>query len=171
MNLKSIISEHRDFPKPGILFRDFAPILYNPQAMKFVIDRMESKIPRDTIDVVAGIESRGFILGTAMALRYGKGFVMIRKAGKTPGITKKISYDIEYGSDTMEVRQDAIRDGQRVLICDDLLATGGTARAAADLVESVGGRVAAMAFIIELDSLGGRDKISKHAVHSLVNYP
>ncbi len=170
VDLKSVIADHPDFPKPGILFHDFAPLLRYPNALEQVISDIEKHIPSESVDVVAGIESRGFILGMAMALRYNTGFVMIRKSGKTPGQTKKISYTIEYGSDTMEIKQDSISEGQRVLICDDLLATGGTARAAVDLVESVGGVVAGLAFIIELEDLGGRQLIS-YNTHSVITYP
>ena len=170
VNLRGIITDHPDFPKPGIIFRDFAPVLKNPAAVTWTADELERRFPADTIDMVVGIESRGFILGTLMATRYGRGLAMIRKAGKTPGKTRKISYSIEYGSDTIEIRQDALGSGQRVLICDDLLATGGTARAAADLVESTGATVSGIAFIIELAGLGGRQKIGDYRIESLVSY-
>lgn len=170
VDLRSIITEHPDFPKPGIVFRDFAPVLRNPAAMRWIADELERRFPADTVDVVVGIESRGFILGTLMATRYGRGLAMVRKAGKTPGKTRKISYSIEYGSDTIEMRQDALGAGQRVLICDDLLATGGTARATADLVEGTGATVSGIAFIIELASLGGRQKIGGYRIESLVSY-
>ena len=111
VDLRSIITEHPDFPKPGIVFRDFAPVLRNPAAMRWIADELERRFPADTIDVVVGIESRGFILGTLMATRYGRGLAMVRKAGKTPGKTRKISYSIEYGSDTIEMRQDALGAG------------------------------------------------------------
>ena len=171
VDLRRIISEHPDFPKPGILFRDFAPVIRDPAALTHVADELEKRFPADGIDAVAGIESRGFVLGTLMAVRYGKGMVMIRKAGKTPGETRRRSYDLEYGSATIEIRSDALKEGARVLVCDDLLATGGTAAAAARLVEDVGAEVAGMAFIIELGGLGGRGKIERYKVESLVDYP
>ena len=170
MDLRRIITTHPDFPKPGIIFRDFAPILGNPAAMAYVVDEMKRRFPADTIDVVAGIESRGFVVGALMAARYNRGLVMIRKAGKTPGQTRQVSYDLEYGSAVMEMRGDAVKEGARVLVCDDLLATGGTAAAAASLVEGAGAKVAGMAFIIELSGLGGRSKISGHRTESLVAY-
>lgn len=170
VNLRSMITDHPDFPKQGIVFHDFAPVLKSHAAMTWIADELERRFHAETIDVVAGIESRGFILGTLMATRYGRGLVMVRKAGKTPGRTRKTSYSIEYGSDTIEMRQDALDAGQRVLICDDLLATGGTARAAADLIESTGATVSGIAFIIELANLGGRRKIGDYRIESLVSY-
>ena len=170
MNLQDIITSHPDFPKKGILFRDFAHILKSPAVLQYVATEFEKRFPSDKIDVVAGIESRGFIIGMLMAVRYGTGFAMIRKAGKTPGETRKVSYKLEYGIDTIEMRTDAIQKGQRVLVCDDLLATGGTARAAADLVESVGGSVAGMAFVIELQVLDGRQRISNYDIECLVEF-
>lgn len=170
MNLKDGIAEHADFPKKGILFRDFGPLLADPSAMSHIADEFARHFhPRD-IDAFAGIESRGFILATLLATRYNKGMVMIRKAGKLPGKTSKVSYTIEYGKDTIEIQKDAIHGGQRVLVCDDLLATGGTARAAAKLVERVGGVVAGFAFIIELTELGGMAGLSKYDCKSLVRY-
>lgn len=170
MDLREIITSHPDFPKPGIVFRDFAPVLRNPGAIAWAAGEVEKTFPADGVDIVAGIESRGFILGTAVAVRYNKGLAMIRKAGKTPGETRKVSYSIEYGSDTIEMRKDALDAGQRVLICDDLLATGGTARAAVDLVEGTGATVAGLAFIIELSGLKGRQKIGSYRIESLVDY-
>ena len=170
VDLRNKIAGHPDFPKPGILFRDFAPALRDPAALTHMADEVERRFPAGGIDVVAGIESRGFILGTLMAVRYGRGLVMIRKAGKTPGATRSVSYDLEYGSAVIEMRDDVIGNGARVLICDDLLATGGTAAAAAKLVEGAGAEVAGMAFIIELKSLGGRGKIGRRRIESLVEY-
>lgn len=170
MDLRSKIAGHQDFPKPGILFRDFAPALGDPAALTYIADEVERRFPAGGIDVVAGVESRGFILGTLMAVRYNRGLVMIRKAGKTPGATRSVSYDLEYGSAVIEMRDDAVEKGARVLICDDLLATGGTAAAAANLVGDAGAEVVGMAFIIELKSLGGRGKIGRHRIESLVEY-
>ena len=170
VNLKDIISTHQDFPKKGILFRDFAPLLANPEALGYIADQIQKKFPADSVDMMAGIESRGFILGTLLAMKYDVGFAMIRKAGKTPGRTYKMSYSLEYGTDTIEMRHDAVKAGSRVLICDDLLATGGTARAAADLIEKAGAKVAGLAFIIELEALQGRRKIVDYNTESLVVY-
>ena len=170
VDLRNKIAGHPDFPKPGILFRDFAPALRDPAALTYMADEVERRFPAGDIDVVAGIESRGFILGTLMAVRYNRGLVMIRKAGKTPGETRSVSYDLEYGSATIETRDDAIEKGARVLICDDLLATGGTAAAAAELVEAAEAEVVGMAFIIELKGLEGRGKIGRYRIESLVEY-
>ena len=170
MDLRDIITSHPDFPKHGILFYDFAPVLRDPAALMYVASEIERRFPADGIDVVAGIESRGFVLGALMAARYNRGLVMIRKAGKTPGRTRSISYSLEYGSAAIEMREDAIGEGSRVLICDDLLATGGTAAAATNLVETTGAKVAGIVFIIELKDLGGREKIGGHRIESLVKY-
>ncbi|MEM3064436.1 MAG: adenine phosphoribosyltransferase [Candidatus Nitrosotenuis sp.] len=170
MNLQNIITEYQDFPKKGILFRDISPILKNPSALSYVVDEIAKKYHANDVDLFAGIESRGFPLACALALRYNKGMIMIRKQGKLPGATVKKTYSIEYGKATMEMQKNSISQDQRVLICDDLLATGGTAKAAAELVEKLGGRVAGFAFIVELTELGGREKISKYKVESLVKY-
>ena len=170
MNLKEKISEIPDFPKKGILFRDISPLLRDPSSLSLVIDEFARIIHPKDVDLFAGIESRGFPLACALALRYNKGMIMIRKQGKLPGATHKITYNIEYGTSTMEIQNDAIKKGERVLICDDLLATGGTANAAAKLVEKIGGDVAGFAFIIELTDLKGRNAIKKYSYQSLVKY-
>ena len=170
MNLKDKIDEYPNFPKKGVLFRDFSPILKDPSAMSLILDEFSKHIHPKEVDIFAGIESRGFLLACAMAIRYNKGMIMIRKAGKLPGKTTKISYKIEYGKDTIEIQKDAIDKGQKVLICDDLLATGGTAQASAKLVEKVGGKVSGFAFIIELTELNGMKKIEKYTRKSLVKY-
>ena len=170
MNLKDHIGDYQDFPKKGILFRDFSPILADPSAFTFVIEEFSKKFHPNDVDVFAGIESRGFILACALALKYNKGMVLLRKAGKLPGKTVKTSYTIEYGKAVMELQKTAINEGQRVLICDDLLATGGTAKAAAKLIEKVDGVVVGFAFIIELLDLKGRDKIKEYRSESLVEY-
>jgi len=170
VNLKEKIAEIPNFPKKGILFRDISPILKDPSALSLVVDEFVRLYHPNEIDLLAGIESRGFPLACAIALRFNKGMIMIRKQGKLPGATRKISYDIEYGSATMEIQNDAIKKGQRVLICDDLLATGGTARAAAKLVEKIGGKVAGFAFIIELTDLKGSKIIKNYRHESLVKY-
>ena len=170
MNLKELIAEYPNFPKKGILFRDFSPILNDASAMSFVVEEFSKKFHPKDVDVFAGIESRGFILATALALRYNKGMILLRKAGKLPGKTVKTSYTIEYGKAVMEVQKDVIQQGQRVLICDDLLATGGTAKAAAKLIEKIEGTVVGFAFIIELLELNGREKIKEYRSESLVEY-
>ncbi|KEQ56750.1 Adenine phosphoribosyltransferase protein [Marine Group I thaumarchaeote SCGC AAA799-E16] len=170
MNLKDKIAEYPNFPKKGILFRDFSPILKDPSAMESIADEFSKHFHPKNIDIFAGIESRGFILACILATRYNKGMMMIRKAGKLPGKTTKISYTIEYGKDTIEIQKDIIEEGQRVLICDDLLATGGTAKASAKLIEKVGGKIVGFAFIIELTDLNGMKGISKYDCKSLVKY-
>jgi adenine phosphoribosyltransferase len=170
MNLKEKISEYPNFPKKGILFRDFSPILKDPSALTEIADEFSKYFHTKDIDVFAGIESRGFILAGILASRYNKGMMMIRKAGKLPGKTVKVSYTIEYGKDTIEIQKDIIEKGQRVLICDDLLATGGTAKASAKLIEKVGGKISGFAFIIELTELNGMKGISNYNCKSLVKY-
>ena len=170
MNLKSVIREFPDFPKKGVLFRDISPVLKDPRALKFVVDQFYEIYKNKNVDLIAGIESRGFIFASALAIRFGKGCVMIRKQGKLPGKTITLAYDIEYGSATMEIQQDAVSKGQNVLIADDLIATGGTAKAAAQLIERLGGKVAGFAFVVELGDLKGRDLIKNYEIHSLVSY-
>ena len=170
MNLKERIDEFPDFPKKGILFRDISPLLKDPSALSYILDEFSKTFHPNDVDVFAGIESRGFPIACAMALKYNKGMIMIRKAGKLPGKTVKLSYTIEYGKDTLEIQKDIIREGQRILICDDLLATGGTAKASAKLIEKVGGKISGFAFIIELTELNGIKGISKYDCKSLVKY-
>ena len=170
MNLKDKISDYPNFPKKGILFRDFSPILKDPSALSYIADEFIKKFHPKDIDLFAGIESRGFLLASILAVRYNKGMIMIRKAGKLPGKTTKLSYKIEYGKDTIEIQKDVIKEGQKIVICDDLLATGGTAKASAKLIEKVGGKITGFAFIIELTELGGIKGISKYKCKSLVKY-
>jgi len=170
MNLREKITEYPNFPKKGILFRDFSPILKDPSALSLIADEFSKHFHPKDIDLFAGIESRGFILACVLASRYNKGMIMIRKAGKLPGKTAKLSYTIEYGNDTIEIQKDIIKKGQRILICDDLLATGGTAKASAKLIEKVGGKISGFAFIIELTELNGIKGISKYDCKSLVKY-
>ena len=170
MNLKDKIADFPNFPKKGILFRDFSPILKDPAALSLIADEFSKHFHPKDIDLFAGIESRGFILACVLASRYNKGMIMIRKAGKLPGKTAKLSYTIEYGKDTIEIQKDIIKEGQRILICDDLLATGGTAKASAKLIEKVGGKIIGFAFIIELVDLNGIKGISKYNCKSLVKY-
>jgi len=170
VNLKEIITEYQGFPKKGVLFRDFSPILKDPQALSYVVDELSKHFHPNNIDILAGIESRGFLLAMAMSVRYNKGMIMIRKAGKLPGKTAKLSYTVEYGKDTIEIQNISISKGDRVLICDDLLATGGTAEASGKLIEKMGGKIAGFAFIVELIELNGMKKISKYNCKSLVKY-
>jgi adenine phosphoribosyltransferase len=170
MNLKEKITDYPNFPKKGILFRDFSPILGDPSALSFVIEEFTKKFHPNDIDVFAGIESRGFILACALALKYDKAMILLRKPGKLPGKIVKTSYTLEYGKASLEIQKNAIQKGQRVLICDDLLATGGTAKAAAKLIEKIDGIIVGFAFIIELLELNGRAKIKEYRSESLVEY-
>ena len=170
MNLKEKISEYQDFPKKGILFRDFSPILGDPSAMSFVVEEFSKQFHPKDVDAFVGIESRGFIIASILAQKYSKGMVMLRKEGKLPGKTVKTSYTIEYGKAVLEIQKSALNQGEKVVICDDLLATGGTAKAAAKLVEEVGGKVAGFAFIIELTDLNGIKEINNYKTISLVQY-
>ncbi|MDI1495841.1 MAG: adenine phosphoribosyltransferase [Cenarchaeum symbiont of Oopsacas minuta] len=170
MKLEDRIDTIPNFPKQGIMFRHFGPILEDPHAMALMVEEFAKQLHPSEVDAFVGIESRGFIIATALALHYKKPLIMIRKAGKLPGETLKISYDIEYGSDTMEIEKGKIKQDQRIVICDDLLATGGTAAAAATLVKEAGGKVSAMAFVIELGDLNGCKLLSSYKRISLVIY-
>jgi adenine phosphoribosyltransferase len=168
--LKSKIRHVPDFPRAGILFYDVTTLLRDPQGFKLSLDSIVAPFEERAIDIIVGIESRGFILGGAVADRLGAGFVPVRKLGKLPAATVQASYALEYGSDSLEVHKDAVESGQRVLIVDDLLATGGTAAATVNLVESLGGRVEGVAFLIELVALNGRGKLADHQIHSVLRY-
>ncbi len=159
MNLKDHIRGIPDFPKPGILFYDIAPLLAHPQAWSQTVDRLAEACAEHKPDVLAGIESRGFLVAASVALRLGLGFVMVRKLGKLPGATIPHSYDLEYSQDTIEIHDDAVKPGQRVVVLDDLLATGGTMNAAVQLFRKVGAEVPGAACIIELTFLQGRDRV------------
>ena len=168
--LKTRIRHVPDFPKAGILFYDVTTLLRDPEGFKLAIDAMSEPYRDAGISLVVGIESRGFILGAAVADRIGAGFVPVRKVGKLPHKTIRVSYDIEYGSDSLEMHSDAVEPGQRVLIVDDLLATGGTARAAVDLVKKLGGDVAGVAVLIELAELNGRARLTGENVRAVLTY-
>src|SRR5215207_1446422 len=168
--LKAKIRHVPDFPKPGILFYDVTTLLRDPQGFTLAIDSLTLPLAGRGIDLVVGIESRGFILGAAVADRIGAGFVPVRKLGKLPSQTIRASYDLEYGSDSLEMHRDAIDQGQRVLIVDDLLATGGTAKAAVGLVKQLGGVVEGLSFLIELLELGGRSKLPGENVSVVLTY-
>jgi adenine phosphoribosyltransferase len=169
-DLKARIRNVPDFPKAGILFYDITTLLQEPAGFRAAIDSLAMPFDRQGIDIVVGIESRGFIFGAAVADRIGAGFIPVRKPGKLPSACVRATYDLEYGTDTLEMHQDAIRRGQRVLIVDDLLATGGTARATTDLVTGLGGTVHALAFLIELVALKGRERLGDHQVHTVLQY-
>lgn len=170
MDLKALIRDIPDFPKPGIVFKDITPLFRDPRALTHALDLLAERFRGDRIDLVAGAESRGFLIGPGLAERLSAGFVPVRKPGRLPADTLSHSYDLEYGSDTLEIHKDAVTSGQRVLLVDDLLATGGTINACVTLVEQLGGTVAGMAFIIELGFLGGREKFNGTPIHSLINY-
>ncbi len=160
MNIKDHIRSIPDFPKPGILFYDISTLLAHPDAWQVTMGRMAKLISRHRPDVLAGIESRGFLIAAPLALKLGLGFIMVRKRGKLPGKTIRHEYALEYGTDTVEIQHDAIRKGDRVVVLDDLLATGGTLNAAAELLRKVGAEVAGAACLIELAFLNGRSKLS-----------
>jgi adenine phosphoribosyltransferase len=170
IDLKSKIRHVPDFPKPGILFYDVTTLLREPEGFRAAIDQVVAPFSDRGITLVVGIESRGFILGAAVADRIGAGFVPVRKLGKLPSVRVRATYDLEYGTDSLEMHQDAIEPGQRVLIVDDLLATGGTARATVDLVKQIGGVVEGVAFLIELTALKGREKLPGERIHAVLQY-
>lgn len=169
--LRALIRDVADFPKPGILFRDFTPLLSDPSGLALAVELMVNPFRGKHIDLVAGAESRGFIFGTAMAQSLSAGFVPIRKPGKLPSHKTQMSYDLEYGKDKLEIHNDAIKPGQRVVLVDDLLATGGTMEACCKLVASLGATIAGISVLIELDGLSGRDRLSKYGeVRSVLRY-
>lgn len=165
--IEPYIRDVPDFPKEGILFKDITPLLQSPEGLRTTIDGLAEAVDPASYDLVCGIESRGFIFGTALAHHLGKGFIPIRKPGKLPWKTASESYELEYGTDTIEIHVDATRAGQPVLMVDDLLATGGTMEAALKLVRRIGGVPVACAFVLELSFLSGRDRLGDVPVHSL----
>ena len=168
--LKQLIREVPDFPKAGINFYDITTLLKHPQGLRRTVDALAAEYEDQQIDVVVGVEARGFIFAPALAYHLGAGFVPVRKPKKLPAERASISYDLEYGQDTLEIHRDAIGAGQRVLIADDLLATGGTAKAVCDLVEGLGGRIEGLVFVVELEFLPGRKKLEGYDVRSLIKY-
>ncbi len=168
--LEDFIVSVPDFPRPGILFRDVTGVLDSGEGFKLAVDELTDHLKGLDFDLVAGIESRGFLFGAPVAYKYGTGFVPVRKPGKLPRAVVRQSYDLEYGSSTIEIHADAIKPGQRVVLIDDLLATGGTAEAAAKLVERLGGKVVKMLFLIELADLGARRKLAGYDVDALVKF-
>ncbi|HEY0073479.1 MAG TPA: adenine phosphoribosyltransferase [Abditibacteriaceae bacterium] len=169
-NLKKLIREVPDFPKPGINFYDITTLLKQAEGLRLTVDALSAEFKDEQVDVVLGIEARGFIFAPALAYHLNAGFVPVRKPSKLPAETAKISYALEYGEDTLEIHRDAVGAGDRVIIADDLLATGGTAKAAVDLVESLGGVVAGLVFVVELEFLPGREKLAGYDVRSLIKY-
>ena len=168
--LKDKIRNIPDFPEPGIQFKDITPLVKDPAALKLAVHQLMHPFLGENITAVAGMEARGFIFGSLVAWELGVGFVPLRKLGKLPYDTESASYDLEYGSNTLEVHVDALTKDDRVLLIDDLIATGGTVAASCELIEKLGAEVAACAFVVELDDLKGRDKISGYRVHSLIHY-
>ncbi len=171
MDYRTLIREVPDFPKPGIVFYDITTLLKNAQAFGRIVDELAARYKHQGITKVVGIESRGFILGGCLASRLGAGFVPVRKPGKLPADIYEVKYNLEYGSNSLAVHRDAVDMGERVLIVDDLLATGGTAAATVHLVRQLGGEIAGLDFLVELKSLRGRDKLVGYEVHSTILYP
>ncbi len=169
-DLKKLIREVPDFPKPGILFYDITTLLKDPEGFAALTEQLVSHCEAFRPEAIVGIEARGFIFGPLLAARLGAGFIPVRKPGKLPAETDEITYDLEYGQDTLQIHRDAIRPGQRVLVVDDLLATGGTAAATCRLVENCGGKVAGLVFVVELTFLEGRNKLTAYDIVSLVQY-
>ena len=170
MNLKEVIRTVPNFPEEGILFRDITPILQSPEHLKNSIDAMQNKLGGLEFDLIAGPESRGFIFGVPLAYNMDKGFIPVRKKGKLPAETVSKEYSLEYGTATIEIHKDAIQKGQKVVIVDDLLATGGTCKALVEMIEEVGGIVAGMVFLIELEGLNGRELLGDYNIHSILQY-
>jgi adenine phosphoribosyltransferase len=170
MDLKKAIREVADFPKPGIGFKDITTLMQDGEVFKYTIDQFVNELKEKNVDLIVGPEARGFLMGTPVAYGLGVGFVPVRKPGKLPYETEKYEYELEYGTDVLEIHKDAIKPGQRIAIVDDLLATGGTMRAAAKLIEKLGGEVVSMQFLIELEFLNGREKLSGYDVNSLIKY-
>ncbi|MBI3753052.1 MAG: adenine phosphoribosyltransferase [Deltaproteobacteria bacterium] len=169
-SLKNIIRDVPDFPKKGILFKDITTLLKDPVSFQRTVDLMSHRYVGKHVDVVVGIEARGFIVGAALAYKLGAGVILVRKPGKLPHKTHKASYKLEYGEDSLEIHQDAISPGQNVVIADDVLATGGTVSAVISLIEKMGGQITECAFLSELESLHGRNKIKDYPVFSLIKF-
>ncbi len=169
-NLRALIREVPDFPKPGINFYDITTLLKHPDGLRQTVDALAAEYQGEKVDTVIGVEARGFIFAPALAYHLGAGFVPVRKPKKLPAECVAVSYDLEYGQDTLEIHRDAVGNGHRVLIADDLLATGGTAKAVCNLVEQLGGTVAGLVFVVELEFLQGRKKLEGYDVRSLIKY-
>lgn len=170
MNLKDYIRDIPDFPQPGILFRDITPLLRDPEAFNYVIEQLCQKCQNLQIDAIVAVESRGFLFGAPLACRMSKPFIPVRKEGKLPGETVSVAYSLEYGSNVMEMHLADVNEGDRVLILDDVLATGGTLLATTELVEKAGGQVVGIGLLIELEALGGRNALGQYDIFSLIQY-
>jgi adenine phosphoribosyltransferase len=170
LDLKAYIRDIPDFPKPGILFRDITPLLADRQALAAAVYQLAGPNHNQAIDAVVAVEARGFIFGAAVARELNAGFIPIRKKGKLPWQTTAVTYGLEYGTDTVEMHTDALKPGARVLMIDDLLATGGTMVASCQLAEKLGAKVIGLTFLIELTALGGREKLGKYPIHSVIKY-
>ncbi len=170
MNLKALIREIPDFPQPGISFKDISTVIGNAEAFHYIVQKLAKGFRSARPEVVVGIESRGYIIGAPLAYALDAGFILVRKPGKLPAATERIDYSLEYGENSLEIHKDAIRPGQRVLIVDDILATGGTVSATAELVRRLGGEIIGYAFLAELDALQGRAKLDGAPIISLVHY-
>lgn len=170
MNIESYIRDIKDFPKEGVLFKDITPLLNNAEARKAVLKQFIDNLPNQKIDKVIGVESRGFFFGVLLAHELNVGFVPVRKKGKLPFDVISASYDLEYGTDILEIHTDAIHKGENILIHDDVLATGGTMKAVTEIVEQLGGNIVQINFLIELDFLNGREKIKDREIYSILNY-
>ncbi len=168
--LKAKIRDIPNFPEPGIIFRDITPLVADPATMQLTVYQLLQPFLGETINAVAGMEARGFIFGSLAAWELSVGFIPLRKPGKLPYDVQSASYDLEYGTAALEVHTDAVNPGDKILLIDDLIATGGTAAASCKLVEELGGEIAGCAFVIELDALNGREKLSNYRVHSLLHY-
>lgn len=170
IKLENYIRDIKDFPKPGIVFKDITPLLSNPRVSKACLEQLLDLVGNQKIDKVVGVEARGFFFGNSLAQSLNAGFVPVRKPGKLPAVTISQTYDLEYGTDTLQIHKDAIKPGDRVLIHDDILATGGTAKAVCNLVERLGGVIVQCNFLIALDFLQGAQKINKYPITSVLNY-
>ena len=172
MELKSLIRDIPDFPQPGIMFRDITTLLNDAQGLRYTIDTLAEQCQKQDLvpDYIVGMESRGFIFGTPLAYKLNAGFIPVRKPGKLPAAVHTVEYELEYGTDSLEIHQDALQSGAKVLIVDDLIATGGTAKATADLIAKIGSQLLGFAFIIELTELSGRDKLPDLPIISLMEY-
>ncbi|TBW26534.1 adenine phosphoribosyltransferase [Gramella sp. KN1008] len=170
MDLRSYVREVQDFPKQGIGYKDITPLLLSPEAMKQAVQFFLNQLPHQNIDKVVGIESRGFFFATLLAEKLNAGFIPVRKPGKLPHRTHREDYELEYGTDTLEIHEDAIQKGEKVLLHDDVLATGGTAAATCRLIEKCGGEIVQCNFLVELAGLNGKDKLRGYAVNSLITY-
>jgi adenine phosphoribosyltransferase len=170
MDLKSLIRDVPDFPKPGIVFKDITTLLNNPDGLRYTIDSLAERVADLKPDYIVGMESRGFIFGTPLAYKMGVGFVPVRKPGKLPAATHSVEYELEYGSDRLEIHQDAFHPGSRILVIDDLIATGGTAAATAQLIQQTGSSLVGFGFIIELTFLEGRKNLPDVPIVSLIEY-